>query len=212
MSAQPAFPDGWLTPAQKRRRAVASVLAAIVVLAIVALAYACWWRPWSLQHARYTQLLERRDRVEAVLRSRPGLETALQAANQAASREPLLLPEPTRDQAIAGMMQRLQDALNTIGGEGRRCRIDSQTPIAPGESADAQRVAVNVRMHCGNSEWLQLSQAIESARPAMFVDTLNIAAPADMPMSAMASGQGALDINMVVYGFQRQAMPATGAQ
>ncbi|MGG6462363.1 type II secretion system protein GspM [Solilutibacter silvestris] len=206
-----AFPNDWLTPAQRRQRIVASVLAVIVVLLVIALVYACWWRPWSLQHARLSQLLERRDRVETVLHSRQGLDAALQAADQAASREPLLLPEPTRDQAIAGMMQRLQDAMNTIGGDGKRCRIDSQTPIAPGESADAQRVAVNVRLHCGNSEWLRLSQAIESARPAMFVDMLNIAAPADLPMSGASPGQGALDINMTVYGFQRQSAPAAGA-
>ena len=204
--------DEWLTPRQKRQRVIATVLAVCVLVIAIVVLYAAWWKPWQTQHARLQQLLERRDRVEAVLQSRSAVEAALQRADQAANREPLLQPEPTRDQAMAGMMQRFQELVTTVGGDGKGCRIESQTPGAPGAGTDLQRTAVNVRLRCGNSEWLQLAQAMEAARPALFIDELNIAAPPDTPMGASSPQQGALDISMMVYGFSRQtAAPASGA-
>lgn len=192
--------DTWLTPRQQRQRIIATVLAASVVITLTWIAYAAWWVPWSGQHARLKALLDRRDRVEAVLHSRPALEVALQRADLAANRDPLLLPESTRDQAVAGMMQRFQGMVTSIGSDDKHCRIESQTP---GASVDVQRLAVTVHLRCGNSEWMQLVQAMEVARPAMFVDELSIVAPPVASMGTGAPQQGVLDINLMLYGFPR---------
>ncbi|PNS09842.1 Type II secretion system (T2SS), protein M subtype b [Lysobacter silvestris] len=105
------------------------------------------------------------------------------------------------------MMQRIQERVTSIGDEGKHCRIDSQNPVTANQTADPQRIAVNLRLHCGNSEWLQFAQAVESARPAMFIDELNITAPSEQSNGMSSAQQGALDIGLTVYGFLRNAEP-----
>ena len=195
----------WLSPAQRRRRAISTGVAIILVV-ITCILFVIWWRHWDVQRTRLKTLLERRDQVESILANRVQLNTALVDAQATLTRAPIFWSDSGRSQAQAAMSKRLQGMIDVVGDGGRRCRLENLTPISDSESTDSARpVTVTVRMLCGNSEWLQLARALEASKPYMFVENLAIQSSLGNTSSfqnVMASN--ALQIQMDVYGYMSE--------
>ena len=95
----------------------------------------------------------------------------------------------------------------------RGCAITNRAPLT-GEPPPGRyrRVTVQVRLRCGNAETLAVLHALESARPYLFVDVVNITAQRYFAIPGNNLPQeGGLDVSFDLYGYLRPATNAAAA-
>ena len=120
------------------------------------------------------------------------------------------LAEPTTELATASLIQKLEQVVGEVSPGNSGCAITNRAPLS-GEPPPGRfrRVTVQVRLRCGNGETLAVLHSLESTRPYLFVDALNIssqryfAIPGNNPPQ-----EGGLDVSFDLYGYLR---PAPGA-
>ena len=117
------------------------------------------------------------------------------------------LLEPTVELATAALSQQLERVVQEVSPGNRGCAIINRAPLT-GEPPPGRyrRVTVQVRLRCGNAETLGVLHALESARPYLFVDVVNIAAQRYFAIPGNNLPQeGGLDVSFDLYGYLRPA-------
>lgn len=187
-------------------------LALGLLLAVLALLYALVLHPLFVAplrqaEARIEDLQARDARLRGLLAQRPQVERRL-AILEAQGGSGFLV-EPTAELAAAGLIQQLERVVGDASAGGRGCAIVNRTPLGDEGRGDRYRkVAVQVRLRCGNAETLAVLHALESARPWLFVDALTITAQRYFAVPGSAQPQqGGLDVGFNLYGYLR---PSTG--
>lgn len=188
-------------------------LALALLLAVLGLFYLLVLHPLVVAPLRETDAriadLQTRDaRLRALLAQRPQLQQRLAALDAQGGSG--FLAEPTAELAAAALIQQLEQVVGDASAASRGCAIVNRTPL--GDDAQGGRyrkVTVQVRLRCGNAETLAVLHALESARPWLFVDALNITAQRYFAVPGSAQPQeGGLDVGFNLSGYLR---PTPGA-
>ena len=186
-------------------------LALALLLAALGVAYLLLVHPWFTQplreaDARIADLQSRDARVQSLLRQGPEIQMRLQELDAGGSAAGFLL-EPTSELATASLIQQLERVVLEVTPGNRGCAITNRAPLS-GEPPPGRyrRVTVQVRLRCGNAETLAILHALESARPYLFVDVVNIAAQRYFAIPGNNLPQeGGLDVSFDLYGYLRPA-------
>ena len=187
--------DRWL--------ALALLLAAIGLLYLL-LVHPAFTVPLREADARIADLQERDARVRGLLLQRPQVEQRL-AELDAHGGGGGFLAEPTTELATAALIQQLEQVVSEASPGNRGCAIVNRAPLT-GEPPPGRyrRVTVQVRLRCGNAETLAVLHRLESTRPYLFVDALNVAAQRYFAIPGNAQPQqGGLDVAFDLYGYLR---------
>jgi general secretion pathway protein M len=185
---------------------VTRVRALAVVAAVLALAYLVgihWWftAPMLSMGKELSDLRvqELEGRMEAA--QRPEIERRLAQVREFEAANPGFLPEANKELATAGLVQRLEQVVQTASPSADACQITARTPAdSTGTKEDFPRVVVQVRLRCGMTELAAVLHALESGSPQLFVDNLDILSR----YSYLAPGNdagGALDVSFDLYGY-----------
>ncbi len=192
-------------------------LALALLLAVLGLLYLLCVHPWFTQplreaDARIAGLQERDARVRALLQQSPQIRQRLDALDARGSAAGFLA-EPTAELATAALIQQLERVVQEASPGNRGCAIINRAPLT-GEPPPGRyrRVTVQVRLRCGNAETLAVLHALESARPYLFVDVVNVTAQRYFAIPGNNLPQeGGLDVSFDLYGYLRPAVDAVAA-
>lgn len=198
MALQPGRRDRWLA---------LGLLLAVLGLVYLLLVHPLWTRPLREVGAQIASLQERQQRIDAQLRQAPQVEQRLQQTQQALAGQPGFMLETSAELATSRLVQRLEEAARQASPDNRSCAISDRSPMPADASGRFVRVAVQVRLRCGMSEWAAMLQTLESGTPQLRVDRLNILAMAVGP----EAGNG-LDVSFELSGYLRPGMTAPAAE
>lgn len=195
--------------AERDRLLAIGLLFAVLGLLYLLVLHPLFTQPLREADARIADLRDRDARVRALLQQAPEITKRL-AEIDARGNTSGFLAEPTTELATASLIQKLEQVVGEVTPGNRGCAITNRAPLS-GEPPPGRfrRVTVQVRLRCGNAETLAVLHALESARPYLFVDTLNIssqryfAIPGNNPPQ-----EGGLDVSFDLYGYLR---PVPGA-
>lgn len=121
---------------------------------------------------------------------------------------PGFLPEPSRELASAGLVQRLQQVVGSASPNPNACQITAQTPTDMPSQEPYARVMVQVRLRCGMAELAAVLHALEGGSPQLFIDNLDLLSRRSYLSNAADSG-AALDVSFDLYGYLKTAPGGT---
>lgn len=159
--------------------------------------------PLRAADARIADLQARDARARGLLAQRALVDQRM-AQLAAAGGTAGFLAEPSAELATAALIQQLERVVGEASPGNRGCAIVNRAPEEGGLHAAERyrKVAVQVRLRCGNAETLTVLHTLESARPYLFVDMLNITAQRFFAVPGAAQPQeGGLDVNFQLYGY-----------
>lgn len=179
--------------------------ALLLLLGAFGLAYLLVLRPLFAEplaevEARISDLQVRNARLRSLLLLRPQIEKRLADLDAEGSG---FLPQPSAELATAALVQQLEQVVSESSPGGRGCAIVNREPLADDRQQERyRRVTVQVRLRCGNAETLKVLHALESARPYVFVDDLQITAQRYFAVPGSDQPQeGGLDVGFNLYGY-----------
>ena len=197
------------TVADRDRWIALGLLLGVLVVAYFVLVHPWWTVPMQDVGARVDELRDRELRIRTQLQQAPQVQRELAAALAQQAQRPGFLPEATVELATAGLVQRLQTVVAQASPGNRSCAITNRSPLDDAHPGRFPRVTVQVRLRCGNAETLAVLHALESARPYLFVDTVNIAAQRYFAIPGNNLPQeGGLDVAFDLYGYLRPSPAA----
>lgn len=202
-------------PTERDRWLALGLLLAVLGLLYLLLLHSWWTVPMRDADARIDTLQQRELRARMQLQQQPEVARRLAQAQALEARSPAFLPEATSELATAGLVQRLESVVQEASPGNKACAITNRSPIdeRPGEQDRFARVAVSVRLRCGNPELAAVLHALESGTPRLFIDNLNIMAQRSfaLPGGAAGVGDGGLDASFDLYGYLRPVPGAASA-
>ncbi|HHW4679714.1 MAG TPA: type II secretion system protein GspM [Xylella sp.] len=171
---------------------------------IVSVFYLLLIHPWFIRPMLIVQqqiqvLRERELRVRSQLQQGPQVAEQLHRIQMVLRSLPGFLPEPSAELASAGLVQRLERVVNEASPANRSCAIINRSPLQPDTHDRFVRVAVQVRLRCGTPELALVLYSLESGRPRLFVNNLNVMAQR-YPLTPNERGHG-LDVAFELAGF-----------
>lgn len=191
--------------AERDRWLALALLLAVLGLLYLLVLHPLFVAPLREADAHIRELQERDARLRGLLAQRPQVEQRLAALDAQGGAG--FLAEPTAELAAAALIQQLERVVGDASAGSRGCAIVNRTPL--GDDAQGGRyrkVTVQVRLRCGNAETLAVLHALESARPWLFVDALNITAQRYFAVPGSAQPQeGGLDVGFNLSGYLRPA-------
>lgn len=197
-------------PADRERWLALGLLLAALAVGYLVLVHPWWTVPLLQANSRIADLRERELRVRTQLEQAPEVQRQWEAAITQQAQRPGFLPEATVELATAGLVQRLEAVVREASPGNRSCAISNQSPLnIPGKEQFA-RVAVQVRIRCGVPETAAVLYALETGRPRLFIENLNILSQRYAYM-AQETGAGGLDVSFDLYGYLQPASSQEGA-
>ena len=197
--------------AERDRLLSLALLLAVLGLLYLVVVHPLFTQPLRAADARISDLRDRDARVRALLGQAP-LITKRLAELDARGSAAGFLAEPTTELATAALIQQLERVVEEVSPGNRGCAITNRAPLN-GEAAPGRfrRVTVQVRLRCGNAETIGVLHALESARPYLFVDVLNISAQRYFAIPGnVAPQEGGLDVSFDLYGYLRPSPGGAG--
>lgn len=212
-----------MLPPPGKGRLLALVLFGIVVL-LSYLVLVHWWfvAPHLVMSGEIGELKEQEARFRAAIASRPQIEERLQQVRAFEAGSPSFLPEDDFDAAAAALFSRLKALVAEKAEVPERCEVASHNPKRSTAEELYERVTISVHLRCDIDDFGEVLYALESGKPLLFVDELNIyrqqgyggrAMPGRRPQ--VPSGPDTsyrLDIRFDIYGYLRKPGPGAGGQ
>lgn len=193
-----------VSPEHSRLKALGLLALAVALIYLLGLHW--WWSAPMHSMGQQMELLRDQElRMRMISRQRPQIEKRLAAVRLLETNNPGFLPESSVELASAGLAQRLQSLIASASPDKAACTITQRTPTPDTTQEAYQRVVVQVRMLCGMGEFSAFLHEVESGRPQLFVDDLNIISRRTfVPSEAQqADNSSALDISFNLYGYLR---------
>jgi general secretion pathway protein M len=213
-----------LLPPPGKGRPLALILFAIVLIGGYML-FVHWWfvAPHLAMIGEISQLKNDEGRFRAAIASRPQIEQRLQEVGAFESASPSFLPENDFDSAAAALFSRLKALVTEKAEVIERCELASHNPKRSAAEELYERVTISVHLRCDIDDFGEILHALESGKPLLFVDELNIyRQPAQRARGGafmnnrrpdQSSPQGEsyrLDIRFDIYGYLRNPGPGAG--
>lgn len=205
---RPANPD-------RDRWLALGILAGLLLLAYLVLVHPWWTVPMLEVEGRIDDLQQRDLRARMELRQAPEVDKRLQAVRAEAERVPGFMPQRSPELATSALVQRLETAVLEASPGNRSCAIINRSPLTEARQQRFPRVAVQVRLRCGNPELATVLHSLESGSPRLFVGNLNILTLGNFRSRGgmEMQGSGGLDVSFDLYGYlQPQPGAATNAR
>lgn len=211
-----------MLPPPGEGRLLAIVLFAIAVLGGYFLLVHWWFvAPHAAMASEIGQLKEQEATFRAAIASRPQIEERLREVSAFESASPSFLPEADFDSAAAALFSRLKALVAEKAEVEERCQVASHNPKRTNVADELyERVTISVHLRCDIDDFGEVLHALESGKPLLFVDELNIyrqqaggRAGRTFPGRAQQPGQVAgyqLDIRFDLYGYLRKPGPGAG--
>jgi len=189
-------------PVPADRARVLGGVAIAVLVAYVVLVH--WWftAPMLQLGDDISALRDEERQLRAEVAQRPELERRLAQVRQFEAGNPGFLPEGSRELASAGLVQRLQQVIASASPNPNACQIVAQTPSDAASSDRYPRVVVQVRLHCGMSEFAGVLHAVEGGSPQLFIDNLDLLSRRSY-LGNGADVPGGVDVTFDLYGYLR---------
>jgi len=174
-----------------------------LLLGVIALAYVLLIHPWWTVPMRRLgdelETLRARDaRAQALLAQAGQIQAALAQLQGDGTHAPGFMPETSVQLATAALVQRLETVVREASPGHRSCALINRTPLAGASAGRFPRATVQVRLICGNAELGHVLYLLESGRPHLFVDNLNISA---RRQARDGSNNGGVDASFELYGY-----------
>lgn len=206
----------------------------LLALVLFAIAVICgyyvlvhWWfvAPHLEMASEFRQLREQEATFRAAIASRPQIEERLREVAAFESSSPSFLPEADFDSAAAALFSRLKALVAEKAEVEERCQVASHNPKRTSQADELyERVTISVHLRCDIDDFGEVLHALESGKPLLFVDELNIHRQqiggrrnaTTFPRRTQADPAGAtggdyqLDIRFDLYGYLRRPGPAAG--
>ena len=112
--------------------------------------------------------------MKAVTLQREVLAGQLGKLNSAQLDLDLFLPEANVNAASAGMTDRLKQIISAEADDRSTCNVVSSQPVRSRVEERFQRASVNIRMNCNIPDFVKVLYKLESSRPMMLVEDLNL--------------------------------------
>lgn len=181
----------------------AAIALALVALGLVYLVSVHWW--WTVpQQQLRAELIELRDqelRLRMHAAQADAVRERLLALREVQAGDPGFLPEASQQLATAGLVQQLEEVVRAVGSSDR-CQLAGTTPTTSRAQEDYPRVVVQVNLRCGMEELADVLGRLESGRPELFVDNLNIRAmTAPRRRGNRATTGSGLTVSFELYGY-----------
>jgi general secretion pathway protein M len=193
-------------PAGARSRGLA-VLALGALLAYLVGVH--WWftAPMLSMGSQIQELRKQELALRMESRQRPEIERRLAKVRDFEAANPGFLPEANKELATAGLVQRLEQVVQSASPNPDACQITARTPAEATGKETFPRVVVQVRLRCGMGELAAVLHALESGSPQLFVDNLDVLSRRSY-LAAGTEGGGALDVSFDLYGYLNAAAEA----
>lgn len=206
----------------------------LLALVLFAIAVICgyyvlvhWWfvAPHLEMASEFRQLREQEATFRAAIASRPQIEERLREVAAFESSSPSFLPEADFDSAAAALFSRLKALVAEKAEVEERCQVASHNPKRTSQADELyERVTISVHLRCDIDDFGEVLHALESGKPLLFVDELNIHRQqiggrrnaTTFPRRTQADPAGAtggdyqLDIRFDLYGYLRRPGSAAG--
>ncbi len=188
----------------RERRVVAlGLLLALVLIVIFALLI-----PYVARYNHYLTAIDdqqfRLDRLHAAAAQLPELEAEIEALRAEALARGHLFEQGTPSLAAAQVQELIGRMVDTHGGEVRSMQVGR-----PLEEQGFTRVSVTVRMAATSEELADLLHEIETRRPLLFVDNLNVRLLRLRQRAGRRPAQetGEVEVDFDVQAYMREARP-----
>src|SRR5690606_16442554 len=159
-----------MRPAADRDRWLAlAILAALLGVAYLVLVHPWWTVPMLQVGERIDELQQRDLRARMVLRQAPEVRQRLEAVRAQSAKVPGFMPQRSPELATSALVQRLETVVLEASPGNRSCAIINRSPLTEARQQRFPRVAVQVRMRCGNPELAAVLHSLESGSPRLFV-------------------------------------------
>ncbi len=192
------------------------LLLAALGIAYLLLVHSWWTVPMLEVNQQIDASRERELRVRTQLQQAPQVQKQLAAALAQEAQRPGFLLESSAELATAGLVKQLETVVVQASPGNRSCAITNRSPMPQPTRERFERVVVQVRLRCGTPELGAVLHALETGRPRLFVDNLNVLAQRYAYVAAVQGGaNGGLDVSFDLYGYLRPiagAAPATRGQ
>lgn len=211
-----------MLPPPGEGRLLAVVLFAIAVLCGYFL-FVHWWfvAPHAQMAGEFGQLKEQEATFRAAIASRPQIEERLREVSAFESGSPSFLPEADFDSAAAALFSRLKALVAEKAEVEERCQVASHNPKRTSVADELyERVTISVHLRCDIDDFGEVLHALESGKPLLFVDELNIYRQQEgrragrtfpgRPQANAQTGGYRLDIRFDLYGYLRRPGPGAG--
>lgn len=188
----------------ERARIKALGLLALAIGLVYLLGVHWWWTaPMRTMGQQMERLRDQELRMRMIAKQRPQIEQRLAEVRKLEASNPGFLPENSVELASAGLAQRVDSLIAIASPDKTACTITQRTPTPSATQEAYQRVVVQVRMLCGMGEFSAFLHEVESGRPQLFVDELNIISRHNFVQEGQPADNGALDISFNLYGYLR---------
>lgn len=179
---------------------------AFIALAVAYLLLVHWWftAPMLAMGGEIEAMREQEQALRSEAAQRPQLQLKLAQVRQFEASNPGFLPETSRELASAGLVQRLQQVVASASPNPSSCQITAQTPTDTPTQGPFARVMVQVRLRCGMGELAAVLHALESGRPQLFIDNLDLLSRRSY-LATGTEGGGGLDVSFDLYGYLKSA-------
>ncbi|MGN7724202.1 type II secretion system protein GspM [Luteimonas sp. 22616] len=179
------------------------ILALLLGLAYLVLVHPWWTAPMLEVDGRIGDLQQRDLRARMELRQAPEVGKRLQALRAQAASVPGFMPQRSPELATSALVQRLETAVLEASPGNRSCAIINRSPLTEARQQRFPRVAVQVRLRCGNPELAAVLHSLEGGSPRLFVDNLNVLTLGSFRSrgDGDAQGSGGLDVSFDLYGY-----------
>lgn len=202
-------------------------LLAVVMFAIAMLCgyflFVHWWfvAPHAQMAGEFGQLKDQEATFRAAIASRPQIEERLREVSAFESGSPSFLPEADFDSAAAALFSRLKALVAEKAEVEERCQVASHNPKRTNVADELyERVTISVHLRCDIDDFGEVLHALESGKPLLFVDELNIYRQQEgrrsgrafpgRPQANAQTGGYRLDIRFDLYGYLRRPGPGAG--
>lgn len=187
MTPQPSHRDRWLA---------LFLLLGVLGIVYLLLVHPLWTRPLLEVNSQIASQQERWQRIHAQLQQASQVEQRLQQAQQALAGQPAFMPETSAGLASSRLVKRLEEVTRQVSPDNRSCAISNRSPLPPDASGRFVRIAVQARVQCGMTEWMEMLHLLETGVPRLNIDRLDIiAAP-----KGTSSGNG-LEVSFELSGY-----------
>ncbi|KFN43185.1 type II secretion system protein GspM [Arenimonas oryziterrae] len=181
------------------------VLGGVALAVLVAyLVLVHWWftAPMLTMGEEIDALRTQEASLRAEAAQRADIEKQLAQVRAFEADNPGFLPEANRGLAIAALVERLERVVSAASSNPAACQITSRTPAEPAsEKQPFQRVVVQVRLRCGMGEIAAVMHALESGRPQLFIDNLELLSRGSYLVPGSDAGGGGVDVSFDLYGY-----------
>lgn len=190
MALQPTRGDRWLALA---------LLFAVLAVIYLLLIHPFFTRPLREVDAQASALQEREQRIHTQLQQAPQIAQSLQQTRQVLEAQPGFMDEISPELAASALVQRLEATVRQASPGNRSCAISDRSPLPADHSGRFVRVAIQVRLRCGNSELVAVLHALEGGSPYLEIARLDILAQ----NASLLPGEnsGGLDASFELAGY-----------